>query len=267
VDGYLSSEAHTMICDSPYSKSNPATGPQADAICAAYFASELVGKMLKPGTKNSDILGVITQTAKCFGCVPVEGGAVCLTKRFVSCSPQKVIEVEYDDLMKVKPVEQEWFVLPDEQYTINIRMVPGNDGRTKVSTSLPITIYQRDVMQPDYQLRFKSSRSVFSHISATHSVFPFSVSSWDPQLRAGLNECCFSAELIQQHPPIEAKQIVAQFKYCVWVNSNDTIVRSPTTGLKLDYVRSEYQLSDPLMQMMEEPQPALITANQDAMEE
>ena len=264
LDGNISTQAHTVICSTDNSSENPVTGSLADAICAAYFANEIVLRMMRPGTTSIQIRQAIQLVAKAFACTPIDGPCVFLTKRFVNCSAQKMIDFSSssssDDVETPSGDGQEWHVLPGECYTINIRMTSGLMGKTKIA-SVASSVFQRNVLQREYQLRLPSSRSTFSYVNEFQSVFPFSIAQWDAGLRAGLQEC-WTSGLIEEHAPVRAasRSAVAQFKSCVWVAEQDgqQSTRSPVTGLTLPHVRSEFQLPTDLAAVMAQPGPKSI---------
>jgi methionine aminopeptidase len=51
IDGYIAIAAHTVVATT--NGSEPVQGPNADCVCAAYYASEVALRMLRPGARVS----------------------------------------------------------------------------------------------------------------------------------------------------------------------------------------------------------------------
>lgn len=71
IDGYISQVAHTIVIGA--SKENPVTGRQADAMQAAYVATEAAIRLLRPGKTNVEVTDAVQTIAEDFECKPVEG--------------------------------------------------------------------------------------------------------------------------------------------------------------------------------------------------
>jgi methionine aminopeptidase len=46
---------------------------QADCFMAAYLASEVAIKLMRPGNKNAQVTRAIAKVAEAFGCAPISG--------------------------------------------------------------------------------------------------------------------------------------------------------------------------------------------------
>ena len=71
IDGFMGVVAHTLVIGS--SPENPVTGRKADVIQAAYVASELALRMMKPGGENMIVTKTMQRVVAEFDCVPIEG--------------------------------------------------------------------------------------------------------------------------------------------------------------------------------------------------
>ena len=67
--------AHTLVIGS--SPENPVTGRKADVIQAAYIASELALRMMKPGGENMIVTKTMQRVVSEYECVPIEGMYIC----------------------------------------------------------------------------------------------------------------------------------------------------------------------------------------------
>ena len=76
--------AHTLVIGS--SPENPVTGRKADVIQAAYVASELALRMMKPGGENMIVTKTMQKVVAEFDCVPIEGTYVYVMMRRCFCS-------------------------------------------------------------------------------------------------------------------------------------------------------------------------------------
>jgi curved DNA binding protein len=71
IDGFIAAIAHTVVVGmSPEMK---VEGRKADCIMAAYLASELALRLVKPGEENSIVTDAIQKAAESFQCKPIEG--------------------------------------------------------------------------------------------------------------------------------------------------------------------------------------------------
>lgn len=61
-------------------------GPMADVFLAAITASEVAGKLIKPGNSNSSVTAAVAKVAEAFGVNAVQGTLMHQMKRCVSSS-------------------------------------------------------------------------------------------------------------------------------------------------------------------------------------
>ncbi|KAI9140298.1 peptidase M24, structural domain-containing protein [Paraphysoderma sedebokerense] len=252
IDGYIATAAHSTVI--PLEPSQPVTGDRADALCAGYYAMEAAWRMIKPGTKASDVTLVINKIAESFGCVPVENYFTCPTKRFLPHVQPKI----FHSLSQQDANEEEDYEFEHNTvYTVNIAMAKGSVPTTKETDILPC-IMQRDV-NVNYNLKLKSSRAVFNEINEKFGVFPFSISSV-PSARSklGLNELLNHGILTLQ--PVlfsSTNSPVAQFKFTIACLPNCTTLRL-TIPQEAPYVHSEFSLDSELVKIVESERPRLV---------
>ncbi|KAI8319632.1 Creatinase/aminopeptidase [Martensiomyces pterosporus] len=214
IDGYISSAAHTTVATN--SPSIAIEDRRADAISAAYYASEVAVRMIRPGQTARNLVKAIGLVASGFNCNVAEETFTCQIDRFVM-SGKNTFANRFDPDYLVPELTFE----TGEIYTIDCTLSSG-DGKARASESDP-AIYQRDVNQL-YSLKLRTSRALFSEVCRRYSVFPFlmrEVTDANPSLKAGINECTRSQLLVPFAVTVDKKHggsIVAQFKLTVMCN-------------------------------------------------
>jgi methionine aminopeptidase len=71
IDGYISQKCVTIVIGA--TSENVCQGSKADAVHAAYYASEAALRLMKVGVKSYEVTDVITKVATEFGCVAMQG--------------------------------------------------------------------------------------------------------------------------------------------------------------------------------------------------
>jgi len=141
LDGFIAVAAHTHVVGN--SSGRPTTGKAADAICAAHLAGDAILRLLKPGSKNSEIPGVVKAITEAFHVNPVEAVLSHQMKRFI-IDATKVIPNKFNAEQAVEEFQFE----EDEVYAIDIVVSTGT-GKTREQDPRP-TIYKRDVDQTTF---------------------------------------------------------------------------------------------------------------------
>lgn len=103
IDGFIAVVAHTLIVGQKMEK-GATTGKAADVMLAAYWATELAIRTLKPGTENYQITDNVTKLAEEFGCKPISGMLSNQLKQFRIEGDKNIIqnpsEAQRKDLAK-----------------------------------------------------------------------------------------------------------------------------------------------------------------------
>jgi len=188
IDGYASINAETFVVGA--SASSPVTGLRADLLAAAYNASEAAIRLAKPGAKNWEITEGLTKVLAEYDGV-IKGVTGMLTNQY-----------EQNDLVAKKTIRA--FATPEQRhdssnnYTLeegdvfglDIVVTTGEDNKAKASPDIPTTIYGK-ISATKYELKMKTSRSVFSEISKKAGAFPFTLRVLDDEKRGklGVGEC------------------------------------------------------------------------------
>jgi len=243
IDGFIAVVAHTHVVGN--NNFNHTTGKAADAICAAHLAAEAILRLLKPGTKNTEIPPVVQTICEAFHVNTVEAVLSHHIQQHV-IDGTKVIP---NKLVPDQAV-QEFELAENDVFAIDVVVSTGT-GKTREQDLRP-TIYKRDV-DKTYLLKLQAARKVLTEINRKTPTLPFSIRSLEERhARFGLGEL-EKHGLINPYPILyeKAGEIVAQFKYTAVVSPNGGI-RFP--GLPLPYVKSEYSVEDPRIKALLNPQ-------------
>jgi len=243
IDGYIALVANTIAVPEEGTPANtPVTGRKADVICAAFYGAELAIRLLKPGTKNSEISEVIRKAAEAFGCQPMEAVLSHQMKRYV---------IDGNKVISNKPtLEQrvdEFIIEPNEVYHIDVVMSTG-EGKGR-ETESRTTIFKRQV-DVNYLLKLKASRYVFNEINAKFPTLPFTIRALDEKKgRLGMLEL-LNHDLVVPYPVLYEKpsEHVAQFKFSAMVQPNGTL--ASITANTPPFVKSEKSIEDPQLKQL-----------------
>lgn len=239
IDGFASIVSETIVIGA--SKAVPVTGEKADLLTAAYKASEVALRLLKPGNKNTDVTKAVAQVAAAYGVVPLEGMLSHNQERNVLTGPQEIIINPSDDQKsQVSPFEFE----VGQVFGLDILMSAGS-GKVKPST-LRTTIYK--LTGNSYQLKLKSSHLVLNEIKRKASQFPFSIKNLDDPTKGktGLKENCSHGTMIayDMYQEKDAKNI-AQVYVTVAITKNG-VVKFTSPEFDSETIKSEKELSQDL---------------------
>jgi curved DNA binding protein len=233
IDGFISVAAHTLVASAT---ATPITGRKADVICAAHIASEVAHRLIKPGTKNTEVTEVIAKVAQEFECQPLEGVLSHQMKRFVIDGNNVIINKETVD-QKVDEFEFE----ENQVYGVDI-VISSGEGKAK-ELETRTTIFKRAVDQ-NYLLKMKASRYVFNEMNAKFPTLPFTLRAFDDEKKArlGITEC-LKHDLVSPYPVLFEKpgDFVAQFKFTVLILPSGTI---RLNSQPLPYVTSDKEVKD-----------------------
>jgi len=237
IDGYIALVANTvMVPEANVPANTPITGRKADVICAAFYGAELALRLLKVGTKNSEISDVIKKAAESFGCQPMEAVLSHQMKRYV---------IDGNKVISNRPtLEQrvdEFIIEANEVYHIDIVMSTG-EGKSREADSRT-TIFKRQV-DVNYLLKLKASRYVFNEVNAKFPTLPFTIRALDEKKgRLGMVEL-LNHNLVVPYPVLYEKpnEHVAQFKFTAMVQPNGTLA-TITTNIP-PFVKSDKSIED-----------------------
>eukprot|EP01134_Creolimax_fragrantissima_P003145 CFRG3145T1 len=254
VDGFMALTGTTVVVGA--TADAPATGPAADAILAAYNASEAVLRMLKPGmlTKiyclitygmqgkdNFECTKVIDDIATEFSIKPVTGMvSYQISKNQISGQDAKTIAQAPDAERKAATKKAEFEV--GDVFAIDIIMTTG-EGKP-VEKGGRTTVFKKT--ETTFQLRMQTSRAVYSEISNNFTTMPFSLRSCtdEKKARMGIVECQKQG-LVEAYPVMSDKEgsIVAQFKFTAMLTANGVVRLTPSV-FNPELVKSEHTIAN-----------------------
>ncbi|KAF5367416.1 hypothetical protein D9758_003610 [Tetrapyrgos nigripes] len=233
IDGFASVSAETIVVGA--SPENPVTGRRADAIKAAWHATEIAMRMVKAGNKNWAVTEAVGRVASAWDCKPVEG--------MLSCQQtQNVIDGKKRIILNPSEAQKKEF----EAVTFAEGEVWGIDilARTEESRT---TIYQRD-STITYQLKMKTSRAVFSEVQKKAGAFPFNIRVLEDEKRArmGLQEAV-QHSLVKPYDVVftPSNTFVAAYHFTIALLPNGpSLITHPPIWYKPELVKTEKELED-----------------------
>ncbi|KAI5449709.1 hypothetical protein NCC49_004170 [Naganishia albida] len=177
IDGYASIHAETVVVGAD--ASSPVDGKKADVVKAAYDAAQLAMRLIKPTVKNFDITQAIQDITADFGCKPVENMLSCQHEQNVTDGKKRII-INPDP--ESRRSHENCVFEEGEVYGVDVLVVTGEDGKARPEESRT-TIYKRS-NDVTYQLKMKTSRTVFTEIQKKAGSFPFTLRTLDDEKRA-----------------------------------------------------------------------------------
>jgi len=225
IDGFAALVATSFL----YKTENAADADEKKqkVLQAALTASECAIRMMKPGTKNTELTEMFQKVSEEFDCQCLEGVLSHELRQYV-------IDGENTILSKSAPERQveEFELEPNKVYAIDIVMSSGT-GKGQRKEIYDTTIYKR-VVENTYQLRAKTSRALLKEINSKYPTYPFSLRNFTEnrnRTRAGLIEC-MSHELLADYPVLHEKEgeFVAQFKFTCVVRPSQGPLKLCGTG-------------------------------------
>eukprot|EP00013_Stygamoeba_regulata_P021022 CAMPEP_0177652438 /NCGR_PEP_ID=MMETSP0447-20121125/13132_1 /TAXON_ID=0 /ORGANISM="Stygamoeba regulata, Strain BSH-02190019" /LENGTH=391 /DNA_ID=CAMNT_0019155687 /DNA_START=66 /DNA_END=1241 /DNA_ORIENTATION=+ len=236
IDGLLASATHSMIVTSaPVA----VTGPKADVICAAHFASQAALRLLRPGRNSDEVTAAIASVAADFGCKPVQGVDSHQQLRFKPRSAKKILNRAVD--AGERPPETVVFE-EGQVWEVCVTMSTGQGVVSEVDQRTTVFELDHDVK---YMLSRKSSRAVYHAIKTNCPDFPFSLRTLgdEKHTRMGITELV-EHEMVIPHPVTFDKkdELVAQFRFTTLILPSCI---DQLTSHALPFVQSSLEVTDP----------------------
>jgi len=238
IDGFIAVAAHTFVVGA--TKDKKVTGRKADAVLAAYHATEAALRLLKPGSTNYQVTEAIDKISESYKCKPVEGMLSYQLEKDIIDGSKRIIQ-NPTELQKKEGCEKCEFAV-HEVYALDV-LVSTGEGKPKES-EVRTTVYKRkDII---YQLKMKTSRAFFSEAEKKFALMPFTLRAFEDEKKARLGVIeCAKHDLMEPYPVYFEKdsEFVAEFKYTVLIMPNGTM---KITGLPLDLeaYQTENQITD-----------------------
>jgi curved DNA binding protein len=246
VDGYIVTQAHTIVCG-PHPEL-PLTARAADAVCAAYLAAEIALRMLQPGAAGRDITAAIHQVAAHFHVAPMVAMSTRRLRQFV-LDGDKIIPGGVD---KDQPFESAAVVEVQDVFAIDVAMSTGS-GSAQEATTERATVYRRNLHQ-HYNLKLHAARAMYAEVTRRFPALPFSLSmmSDEKTARYGSGEC-EKHNLFEIYPVFfeRAGETVAHFKMTAVVDAAGP--RRLSAALPPPFVHSVWNLPESLAAILARP--------------
>lgn len=263
IDGYTAKGCHTIVI-APTNPEGPLITKSADAIVAAYYASEAVVRLLASASafnvvNAAKIREVVEEAATSFGVSVVDGSRVRRIRRFLVGQAR----VEETAMGTDIPKQIEWLqhvpgtpFVPDEEFVVeqgeawlvDVAMSTGS-GKVKEHLTLRPTIFARDV-SVTYSMKLKAAQTTLREISNTKSVFPFCLRSLSDQrtARLGISECARKGvvaayPVLVEHP----KEVIARQASTVLLQKSGSSEAVRLTGgaaFKVPWVQSQFEVQE-----------------------
>ena len=216
IDGFAALTAFTTVVTDETLKE--VTDKRADVIAACFTACDAAKRMVRPGTKNTDITKMIDLVANEYGVQAVQGVLSHNMEQYIIDGDFVIIEHPAED-MKV----DEFTIEENQVFTIDVMMSTGKGELTPLS-SKP-TVYKRSI-DNQYYLKLSSSRYLFNEINKKAPTFPFALRTIcddEKKAKLGLNEMT-QHDLVDNYPVLYEKEgeFVARFMTTVLCTKNQT---------------------------------------------
>ncbi|KZP00574.1 proliferation-associated protein 1 [Calocera viscosa TUFC12733] len=240
IDGFASVSAETLIVGA--TAESPATGKKADVVKAAWTAAEAAMRLIKVGEKNYAVTDAVAKVVSEFDTTAVEGMLSCQQVQGAIEGKKKIILNPTPEQRRSTEVAT---FAEGEVYGMDI-LVSSGDGKTRLEDT-KVTVY---LPQPEvtYQLKMKSSRTVFSEIKRKAGSFPFNLRILDDEKRAPLG----ILEPVQHGllRPLEvvytpADTFVATFHFTIaLLAGGPALLTHPPVWYSTDKLKTEKELQD-----------------------
>ncbi|CCD74015.1 Peptidase M24 domain-containing protein [Caenorhabditis elegans] len=242
IDGLIATAAHTVVVGA--SKDNKVTGKLADLLRGTHDALEIAIRSLRPDTENTTITKNIDKTAAEFGLTPIENMLSHQLERNEIDGEKKIIqnsgEKQKGEIEKIK-------IDKHEAYAIDILFSTGKGQPKDMDTRT--TVFRKNE-QVSYQLKMKASRVFFSDVNKVHGPMPFSLRSFEEEVKAKMGVVeCEKYGLLVPYPVLYEKEgeLVAQFKATVLVMPNG-LLKIAGLPFDSDVYQSDLTVKDPELQ-------------------
>ena len=187
------------------------SGRKADVILAAYYTSEILQRLIKPGGQNINVTEKISQCASEFNTIPIEGiishdmeqNRMLGEKRIIQ-NPGEALRKEYKKCSFAE----------NEVYNVDVLFTTG-EGKLKQLDSKP-TIYRRT--ESTYKLKLQTARIFTNEVSTKFGTMPFTMRAIEDlkSARMGVTECV-NHQVMEPYEVMYDREgeFIAQFKYTV----------------------------------------------------
>ncbi|RKP12929.1 peptidase M24, structural domain-containing protein [Piptocephalis cylindrospora] len=237
IDGFAAVTAHTVVVGA--TKEAPVTGKKADALKAAYLASEAALRLIREGKKNSDVTETLQTITNAFGVKSIEGMLSHQQERNLLDGKKTIILNPSDQNRNYERCD---FAVGDV-WTVDV-LVSTGDAKPKDST-YRTTVHKKTTTS--YQLKMAASRKVYSEVTSKFGQFPFTLRAMEDERKArmGIQECAKRSVVDAYDVYTDQKgETVAQFIFTVLLTANGPVRITPSHWND-ELVQSEHKIEDP----------------------
>lgn len=232
IDGFPAQIAFTTLVTNNQDVTNVIKDKRANVMRAVIEASREIGKIMTPGTMNTEIVKIMEQTAKKYGCsLPIsnENGLIpgvnsfqisryvidgytdddCeFVHRFILARENTA----YDFSLMELPLEE------NEVYAIDIVMCSGTG---KLNQNKETSIFKRNY-ERRCELKLKASKNVLNSLKGS---YPIVIDIQDPKVKMGIKECVQKG-LVNAYPVVAEKdgEFTARIKFTIIVKDKPVLI-------------------------------------------
>ncbi|KAI8454472.1 curved DNA-binding protein Cdb4 [Phakopsora pachyrhizi] len=186
IDGYASIIGETIIVGA--SSASPVKGPKADLLAAAYNATELALRLIKPGVKNWEVTDGVSKLMKEYsGSIKGLEGMISHQHEQNSIDSKKTINL-FPSSEQHRDKDSTFVFEEGDVFGLDVLLTTGQDIKSKAHTDRT-SIFQKTAST--YQLKMKTSRATYGEIVKKAGAFPFTLRTLEDQTKArmGVKEC------------------------------------------------------------------------------
>ncbi|GAA5884474.1 hypothetical protein JCM6882_005266 [Rhodosporidiobolus microsporus] len=184
IDGFPVVSGETIVVGA-----SSVTGVRANLLQAAYQASEIALRAVKPGVRNWDVTEAVKGLLKEYDAAGVKGVEGVLSHQFTQNNLEaKKGLIAFPNANQRSDSENAYTFEEGEVYGLNILVTDG-ERTPKTADTARTTIFSKTTST--YMLKMKTSRQTFAEISQKAGSFPFTLRIMDDEVRArmGAKEC------------------------------------------------------------------------------
>lgn len=215
-------------------------GRKADVLMAAHLASEAAIRLIKPGNTNWEVTDAVDKITSSFGCKPCEGTLTYQQEKNIIDGKKQMILNPTEN--QRKHFSTHIFDV-NEVYGVDILVSTGEGKVRKMKTRT--NIFKKT--NTTYQLKLKTSRTLFTQIQKKYGSFPFTIRVLEDEKKArmGIAECA-THNLFLPYDCVYEKEgeYVAHFFTTIALTKNGTIRLAGPAPLDIQQIKTEKKLED-----------------------
>jgi len=232
IDGFPAQIAFTTLIKKEDNQLIPKGDKRANVMRAVIEASREIGKVMKPGIMNTEIVKIMEQTAKKYGCyLPIsnENGVIPgvnsyqISRYIIDGHTDDDCEFVHRFIMARENTAYDFSLMSlpldeNEVYAIDIVMCSGTGKLNQIKET---NIFKRNY-ERRCELKSKSSKTVLNNIK---DKYPIILDTQDLKVKIGLKEC-LNKGLINAYPIVAEKEgeYTARIKFTIVVKDKPILI-------------------------------------------